>query len=330
MPRDASPCGVCIDENAPQLMYFPDRIFPALLTEPRFVEALLVPFHVEDRPIGTIWVVSHTVGKAFDREDERILRVLAQFAAAARRLWKTVEIAEEANRRKDEFMATLSHEIRTPLSAIAGAAHIVKLHPENKDKLVQATDILVRQIQHLSGIVEDLLDVSRIAAGKLDLKKIDISLRSVIDQAVENVREHVEKHQHQLTVSFPAEDIRLEADARRLTQLLENLLHNAVKYTPDGGHISLAAEVCGAEVHMKVRDNGIGLSKDKLTAVFDVFTQLDNWERSEGGLGLGLRLVQTIAEMHGGEVEATSDGPGQGSEFIVRLPIHDAHPFHPE
>jgi signal transduction histidine kinase len=321
MPRDASPCGVCIDENRTQLMYMADRLFPALLTEPRVVEALLIPFQIHGEPVGTVWVVSHTEGRQFDREDERIMLVLAQFAAAAWQLWKAVERSDEANLRKDQFLAMLSHELRTPLSAIAGAAHVVQTHNGNNDKLIRAAEILSRQTRYLSGLVEDLLDVSRIGAGKFELHKTFIELRLVIDQAVETVRERIAQHRHRLIVTVPEEAIHLEADFVRLTQLLVNLLENAIKYTPDEGRIWLAAELSGQEVRIKVRDNGIGIPKDKLTAVFDLFTQLGGEDRSEGGLGLGLRLVQTLAELHGGTADATSEGPGKGSEFTVTLPV---------
>jgi signal transduction histidine kinase len=285
------------------------------------VEVLLIPFAVEGRPIGTVWIVSHTEGRTFDREDERIMQVLAQFAAVAWQLWKAIEISDKANQRKDEFLAVLGHELRNPLSAIVGAVQILRTEHGGNDNLTKAVEILSRQTQHLTSLIGDLLDVTRIGAGKLRLQKKDIELRPVVDQAVEIIRDQVELHGHQLTVLLPAESIRLDADPGRLTQMIANLLENAVKYTPNGGCISVGAELSGRDVCIRVRDNGIGLPKEKLTAIFDLFTQLDSRERSNGGLGLGLRLVQTLTEMHGGTVEARSEGLGKGSEFQVRLPF---------
>src|SRR5678810_1197281 len=160
MPRDASPCGTCIDENRTQLMYLADRLFPALLNEPRFVEVLLIPFAVEGRPIGTVWIVSHTEGRTFDREDERIMQVLAQFAAVAWQLWKAIEISDKANQRKDEFLAVLGHELRNPLSAIVGAVQILRTEHGGNDNLTKAVEILSRQTQHLTSLIGDLLDVT--------------------------------------------------------------------------------------------------------------------------------------------------------------------------
>jgi signal transduction histidine kinase len=321
LPRAASPCGLCIDENATQLMYLPDRLFPALLMEPRFVEALLIPFHVQERPLGAVWVVSHREGRIFDREDERILRMLAQFASAAWQLWKAVEQAEQANHRKDEFLAVLGHELRNPLSAISGAISVIRKNGGRTDSLLRVAEILSRQTQQLSRIVADLMDISRITTGKLELQRENIDLHFVIEQAVETVRDQIERYKHQLTIVPAAAAIHLNADPVRLTQLLVNLLQNAVKYTPAGGHISILTDLGDDEVQIQVRDSGIGLPKDKLKAIFDVFTQLPNGERSTSGLGIGLRLVQKIAEMHDGTVEARSEGIGKGSEFIVRLPI---------
>jgi signal transduction histidine kinase len=322
LPRAASPCGLCIDENATQLMYLPDRLFPALLTEPRFVEALLIPFHVQEKPLGAVWVVSHTEGRTFDREDERILRILAQFASAGWQLWKAVEQAEQANHRKDEFLAVLGHELRNPLSAISGAIGVMRKDGGRTDNLLRVAEILSRQTQQLSRIVGDLMDISRITTGKLELQKREnIDLHFVIEQAVETLRDQIERYRHRLTIVPPPAAIHMNADPLRLTQLLVNLVQNAVKYTPAGGHISIVTDLRDGDVQIKVRDSGIGLPKDKLTAIFDVFTQLPNGERSATGLGIGLRLVQTIAEMHGGTVEARSDGVGKGSEFVVTLPI---------
>jgi signal transduction histidine kinase len=321
MPRDASPCGVCIDENRTQLMYMADRLFPALLAEPPFVEALLIPFHARGQAIGTVWVVSHTEGRSFDREDERLMEVLAQFAAAAWQLWKSFEESEKVNRHKDEFLAILGHELRNPLAAITGAVNVLRSQKHSDATLSRVAQILCRQTDYLSAIVGDLLDVSRITSGKLNLQKKLIELQPVIELALEITRPKIEKRRQHLTVTI-SEAVILDADSGRLTQMLVNLLENAIKYTPEEGEISLTAQKSEREVKITLRDNGMGIPAEKLAVVFDLFTQLGRDEISDGGLGLGLPLVRTIAELHGGIVEARSEGVGMGAEFTVRLPIH--------
>ena len=323
MPRESSPCGVCIDEDKSQLMYLADRLFPALKNEPRFVEALLIPFHAHGKPIGTVWVVSHTEGRMFDREDERIMRVLAQFAASARQLWKALDRSDEVNRKKDEFLAILGHELRNPLAVISTASQTIPHQARDYDAMIKISEVLARQTHQLSGIVGDLLDVSRIGTGKLRLQMAGVALKSVIREAVESLRPKTESHHHQLSVAFPNEAIYLEADPVRLTQLVVNLLENAIKYTPDHGRISITAEKSGDKVCIRIRDNGCGLPKEKLSVIFDQFVQLHGDGR-EGGLGLGLALVRMLTELHGGTVEATSAGLNKGCEFIVRLPLQQS------
>jgi CheY-like chemotaxis protein len=185
-----------------------------------------------------------------------------------------------------------------------------------------AADVIDRQVRQMTRLVDDLLDVSRISTGKIELRKRLIELAPVVDSAVEASRPLIERWGHQLTVSIPSEPIVLEADTTRLAQVLSNLLNNAAKYTQQGGRIRLTAERQRRHVLIRVEDTGIGIPRDMLSSIFDMFTQVDgSLERSEGGLGIGLTLVQRLVEMHGGTVEARSDGPGSGSEFLVRLPV---------
>ena len=321
MPRAASPCGVCIDENVTQLMHLPDRHFPALLAEPRFVEALLIPFQVRGRPVGTVWIVSHTDERKFDREDERVLRTLAQLAAAGWQLWSALEAAEEASRRKDEFVAMVGHELRNPLAAICNAAHI--LQEADPAGHATAVQVVARQSQHLARVAHDLLDLSRIGRGKLELQIGPIELQAVVAAAVETAQSQIGRRGQTLSVELPGAPMWLMGDAVRLSQLVANLLDNAAKYTPPGGRISVSARSAGGPIEIVVRDTGIGIPADKLGAVFDLFAQLD---ASAGGLGLGLALVRDLAERHGGSVEATSEGRGMGSQFTVRLPGLPAPP----
>jgi PAS domain S-box-containing protein len=226
----------------------------------------------------------------------------------------------EADRRKDEFLAMLAHELRNPLSAINNAAQLIgKLETENE--LEWAKEVVLRQVEHLARLIDDLLDVSRISRGKIVLRKEPIDLLPVVTAAVEAVRPLLEERKHELSVSLSNGGLRLEADPLRLEQILVNLLTNAAKYTNAGGRIALTARREGDQVVVRVSDTGMGIAPDLMPRIFDLFAQGDRTiARSEGGLGIGLTLVQKLAEMHGGSVTAESEGLGKGSEFTVRLP----------
>jgi len=228
----------------------------------------------------------------------------------------------QADRRKDEFLALLAHELRNPLAPIPNALQVLQdFSPADAD-LQWARDVIERQVQHLTRLVDDLLDVSRISRGKINLKRECIKLAHVVADAVEIARPHVEARKHQLTVSQPPEPVWLEADATRLAQVVSNLLINAAKYTEKGGHIGLTVEREGEDAVLRVRDTGVGIAPEMLPHVFEMFTQADrSLDRSQGGLGIGLTLVRHLVEMHGGQVQAASDGLGEGSEFVVRMPV---------
>jgi signal transduction histidine kinase len=330
MPRNESPCGVCIDRNATQLMHLADRCFPALLTEPRFVEALLLPFHDHGTPVGTVWIVSHTAERKFDKEDERVMHVLSQLASAAWQLWKTAENLAATSRRKDAFLATLSHELRNPFAAIMTAGSILQQDSPTSERAARAVQVIARQSQHVSRLLDDLLDIGRISAGKLQLDKQTIDLRTVLADTLETRRLQIERHRHRLTIESATEPLMVDADPIRLAQMLSNLVDNAAKYTPEHGHISVAAWAEKTEILVTVRDTGVGIPQERIEDIFDPFTQLhDTQDASAGGLGLGLALVRSLTELHGGTVGAVSDGPGQGSCFTVRLPIRsDAEVTH--
>jgi signal transduction histidine kinase len=320
MPRAASPCGVCIERDTTQLMHLADRCFPALRAEPPFVEALLVPFRVQGQPVGTVWIVAHQCDRKFDRSDERVVRILSDFASAGWQLWKASKAAEEANCRKDSFLAVLGHELRNPLGAIVSASDLMMKMPL-EGACARAVAVVARQGRHLTRLVDDMLDLSRIGEGKLELKKQRVELRAVVDDAVEIARASIERNTHELSQALPAEPIWLEADPERLGQLLSNLLINAAKYTPAGGRIRLSAERRDGQVLISVQDNGIGIAREQLDGIFNMFEQLGtSVERSGGGLGIGLALVRRLAEMHGGSVVSMSAGIGKGSQFEVRLP----------
>jgi PAS domain S-box-containing protein len=232
------------------------------------------------------------------------------------------EALQEADRRKDEFLAALAHELRNPLAPVRNALHLLQQAGNDGTAVEQARGVMERQVAQLARLVDDLLDVSRIARGKLELRRQRVELAVVVGNAVEASRPLIDQMGHELTVTLPPEPVYLDIDPVRVTQVLSNLLNNAAKYTDRGGRIGLSAERQGSDAVVAVRDTGVGIPADKLPHVFEMFTQVEGSSaRAQGGLGLGLTLVKRLTEMHGGSVEARSGGPGRGSEFVVRLPV---------
>lgn len=226
-----------------------------------------------------------------------------------------------AHRRKDEFLATLAHELRNPLAPITNAIEIMRLRDPVDSDARWARDVVDRQVRQMTRLVDDLLDVARITRGKINLRMERITLTSVVQGAIEAARPLVERAGHRLDVLLPEQSIWLEADPTRLTQVLLNLLNNAAKYTSRGGCIAIEARLEGGDAVVQVRDNGIGIPAGHLAMVFEMFSQVaPALERSQGGLGIGLALARGLVELHGGRIEARSEGPGKGSEFTVRLP----------
>ncbi|VTT98761.1 multi-sensor hybrid histidine kinase : Chemotaxis protein methyltransferase CheR OS=Chondromyces apiculatus DSM 436 GN=CAP_7340 PE=4 SV=1: PAS_4: GAF_2: HisKA: HATPase_c: Response_reg [Gemmataceae bacterium] len=279
------------------------------------------------KPFGLLAVYSRAA-RRFTPDEVQFARALADIVgtAAERKLLEgelrvRAEALAEADRRKDEFLAMLAHELRNPLAPVRNAVQVLRATRADDPAVVRHADLLTRQIGHMAHLVDDLLDVSRITRGKVDLRKVRVDLADLVAAAVETARPLIEARRHQLRVSLPAEPVLVEADPTRITQSLGNILTNAAKYTEDGGHIWVAAGRDGAEATVSVRDTGIGLSPEMLTRVFDLFTQESRTiDRSQGGLGIGLTLARRLVEMHGGTVRAASEGPGRGSEFTVRLP----------
>jgi PAS domain S-box-containing protein len=229
---------------------------------------------------------------------------------------------QAADRRKDEFLAILSHELRNPLAPIRMAVGLLRQIGPPEPELQELRHIIERQTSQLGRLLDDLLDVGRIASGKIVLRKERISLGLAIASAVESVRPAVHSRGHELAMTLPSDPIFLDGDLGRLAQVFTNLLHNAAKFTESGGRISLRVEREGSDAVVRVRDTGIGIARENLGRVFEMYTQIDESpERGQGGLGVGLALSRTLIEMHGGQIEARSEGPGRGSEFTVRLPI---------
>jgi PAS domain S-box-containing protein len=232
------------------------------------------------------------------------------------------EALKEVNQRKDEFLAMLAHELRNPLAPIRNAAQLLNVHSSGKPEIEWARAVIERQTRHLSRLVDDLLDVSRMVRGQITLQRKPVELAEIVQAAVETSRPLIRLRKHHLVVQLPEQPVVLDADLTRIAQVISNLLNNSAKYTDDGGQIRLDAAVDNGLVTIRVRDTGLGVDPELLPHVFDLFTQADRTpDRSEGGLGIGLTLVKRLVELHGGTVEAHSEGLGSGAEFIVRLPV---------
>ena len=264
------------------------------------------------------------------------LRVYADLLAAftdtllrtsirAQEVGQAVARLAEGNAAKDQFLAMLAHELRNPLAPIRIAAQLVGQTAANPSDIETAREILNRQVAHLATLLDDLLDVSRITRGKIELRKEWVDLATVVATALEASRPLIKEHGHQLAVSVPQERMALEADPVRLAQVITNLVNNAAKHTPPHGHIRVVAAREGPHAVLRVRDNGSGMPPELVPCVFDLFSQGDrSLAHAVGGLGVGLTVVRTLVELHGGTVAASSEGPGRGSEFVVRLPIGEA------
>jgi PAS domain S-box-containing protein len=268
----------------------------------------------EGRIVAAVNAFSDITGRKHTEEQNRQLLIREREARAE---------AEVANRSKDEFLAMLGHELRNPLAPIVTALQLMQLRGD--ETLQRERTIIERQVRHLTRLVDDLLDVSRITRGKIDLKLERIEISEIVAKAIEMASPLIEQRQHHLTVDLPRRGLAVEADAIRLAQVVANLLNNAAKYTEPHGNIAIGARREGETVVLWVRDTGIGLSAEMLPRVFDLFVQeRQALDRSQGGLGLGLAIVKTLVELHGGTVEARSEGHGRGSEFVVRLPAAGA------
>jgi signal transduction histidine kinase len=254
-------------------------------------------------------------------EDGQVRAVIGSYADFTDR--KQAELAlQEADRRKTEFLATLAHELRNPLAPISNALQLLQRAADRPDLQAQARGIIERQLRQMVRLVDDLLDVSRITRGRLQLHKEPMDLAAAIQSALEATRPLIDDCGHQLTITLPPGPMPLDADPVRLAQIFTNLLHNAAKFTPRGGRIWLTAQRGSDEVMVSVRDTGVGIAAEHLPRLFTTFAQVSPaLERSQGGLGIGLSLVRGLVELHGGRIEARSGGPGQGSEFQVRLPL---------
>jgi signal transduction histidine kinase/CheY-like chemotaxis protein len=267
-------------------------------------------------------------GIAYGQEEiGSLARALDEMAATLQKKESARGLAERelraADQRKDEFLAMLAHELRNPLAPISTGAHLLKLLHSDNAQISQTCAIIARQVDHMTSLVDDLLDVSRVTRGLVSLSSQVLDLRAVVDDAAEQIRPLIAARRHRVVIDVPPEPCPVSGDHKRLVQVVANLLGNATKYTPEGGRINLRLVADSAEFLLTVSDDGIGMDAQLVKRVFDLFTQAERTpDRSQGGLGLGLALAKSLVELHGGAVDAHSDGLGQGSTFSVRLPRH--------
>ncbi len=317
-------------ENVPDLV-LTDLMMPGidglgllrlLRAEPRTAEVPVILLTAragdESRIAGLEASADDYLTKPFNAR-ELLVRVQSRLELASFR-HEIQEQLKEADRHKDEFLATLAHELRNPLAPIRSGLQLMRFAANNEAVAEKARTIVERQVDQMVRLVDDLLDIARISQNKLDLRREWVDVETVMKSAVETSRPVIDAGHHSLEVSLPSEPVWLNADPVRLAQALANLLNNAAKYSESGRQIWLSAERQNRELVLKVRDMGVGIHRDELHHIFGVFVQVDRSERSRGGLGIGLSLVRRIVEIHGGVVEARSEGPGKGSEFLIRLP----------
>jgi len=275
--------------------------------------------------MGVVAVSALLLGAAISERRRAVEELRADVAwrkELERELHRRAEQLAEADRRKDEFLAMLGHELRNPLAPISNCLQLLRLSDGVSPPLEQIRKIMERQVNHMVRLVDDLLEVSRITRGKIELRKQPVELAALVESAVETSRPLIEAAGHTLTVALPSEPVQVEADPVRLAQVIANLLNNAAKYTDLPGEIWLTARREGEQAVVSVRDSGLGISPEVLPHVFDMFSQADSTRtRTQGGLGIGLTLAKRLIDMHGGHIEAHSAGLGKGSEFIVRLPL---------
>lgn len=276
---------------------------------------------VLERPVRIATLVSAVRSALKARRRQYELRDrLEALRISQEQLNAALEDIRQNERRKDEFLATLAHELRNPMAPIMNALRIMEVDPQRMAD-TGLRELLDRQARHMVRLIDDLLDISRITRGKLELRLDAVELGDVLKQALETVEPHIQAAHHRLAFLPPAEEVWLRADRVRLGQVFANLLNNASKYTPQGGSISISTRLLEGYVEVTVSDSGVGLEKEEIGKIFDLFSQIERPEvDAMGGLGIGLTLVTRLVEMHGGSVEAHSEGRGRGSSFVVRLP----------
>lgn len=333
-PDPQSPGGAfdVLRTRKPQIVYeITDDDLVMAARDPRHLQMLrslglksymCVPLMVSGVPLGVVTFATAESGRRYTDADLALAVELAHRAGVAIENTRLYQALREADRRKDEFLATLAHELRNPLSPIRNALELLKIPRLDEAAARHSREILERQVHHLVRLVDDLLDVSRVTRSKIELRKEPVEFATVVARAVETAAPLIELQGHHLEISVSSESLLLDADPVRLAQVVANLLTNSAKYTEANGRIWLTAAREENQAVLRVRDTGIGIAPDMLPHVFDLFVQADQTSaKTQGGLGIGLTLVKNLVEMHGGRVEAHSEGLGKGCEFVVRLPL---------
>jgi signal transduction histidine kinase/DNA-binding response OmpR family regulator len=282
----------------------------------------LVPLVVRARQLGVLTLGLDTPTRSFDSDTLAMVTELATRAATAIDNALLYRKIQDEDQRKNEFLAMLAHELRNPLAPISNAVHILRVGEGDPAKLAWARELIGRQLKQLVRLVDDLLDVSRITRGKIELKIEPVDVAKVTAAAIETSKPNIDGNRHTLSVQLPSEPLHVLGDFARVSQILSNVINNAAKYTPKGGRISLSATREGDDVVFRIRDSGVGIPREFISSIFDPFTQVDRTlARSHGGLGIGLTLVRRLVEMQNGRVSAKSEGRNRGSEFTVQLPV---------
>ncbi len=289
---------------------------------------LFAPIRVKGRPVGGFFVIWWHERRAFADAEIRLLEGICDLAGIFLENAQLYRDAADANRAKDEFMATLSHELRNPLAAIANAAAVLDYRGGQNEAEVRLRQIIHRQTRHLARLVDDLLDVARVTAGKVTLDRQSLELADVVSTCVRALRDGPRGREHRLTVR--TEPVTVSADPTRIEQVITNLVENALKYTPVGGTIDVELFRDGDDAVVRVTDTGAGIPSEMLPRIFELFAQgAQTLDRSLGGLGIGLTLSRRLVELHGGTIDAFSEGPNRGAQFVVRLPVNASHPVAP-
>lgn len=323
LPRSFSPCGTVVDTAVVQLMTLPERHFDYISEiTPTVEEVLLIPFAVDGDIVGTVWIASHDPHKGFDREDVRLITNLTAFAAAGFKTQKVLKAQEDAIRNRDEFLAILGHELRNPLSPMVAVHRLLSAKTVHDSTRWTAVDVIGRQLAHMQRLVDDLLDVSRIAEGKLSITKVPVDIVGLIREAIESAAFNAEKATLVMGATLPAEPIYVNADPSRIIQIVTNLLNNAIKFTSAKGRIDVKIQSSEKHVFISVKDTGIGLAPKSMKTIFSMFNQVDGQsQNNKGGLGIGLGLAKTLTELHDGTIGVKSAGLNQGCEFTIQLPL---------
>jgi PAS domain S-box-containing protein len=293
-----------------------------ILRELKPASYICVPLALRGKILGTLTFITSESRRHYTPADLLVAEDLGHRAAIAIENAMLYAQVREADRRKDEFLALLAHELRNPLAPLGNGIDVLRTVPLHEEQAAQTLDMMQQQAENLVRLTDDLLDISRCSRGKLELRRRRVAVSKIITNAIQTAQPLIQANSHKLTVTSADETLHVNGDPTRLMQLVANLLNNAAKYTAPGGKIVLATERIGNEVTIRVQDNGIGIAAEMLPRIFEMFVQGDSsLGRSNGGLGIGLTLVKSLVEMHGGTVEAKSDGLGKGSEFAVRLPL---------